>query len=147
MGNLHSISFLIAPLDNHDDVISLIPEVDGTPLTRLLEDYERMRGYEPAGGYGGLIPSWFNYGPLERYFMGENSDEIWRQGYYLLGCVCGEVGCWPLVTRIELEEQQVIWREFCQPFRPERDYASFGPFKFDRQQYSGAVADLASHFS
>jgi hypothetical protein len=43
----------------------------------------------------------------------------------------------------------VTWRGFAQPFRPERDYGTFGPFVFRRSQYERAsrkAAAIASIF-
>jgi hypothetical protein len=62
---------------------------------------------------------------------------------YLLGCQCGEVGCWPLTTRVTVNNNRVLWDSFRQPHR-ERDYSRFGPFVFDLDQYRNAVALLAT---
>jgi hypothetical protein len=141
------LSFAIQPLDEQDETLSIVPVLNGIPLTRMIVDFERSHGFEPAGDYGGLVPTWFNYGPLDVYFLGEaNRENFERAGYYLLGCSCGEVGCWPLTARISKTPSQVIWEHFSQPFRQERDYSSFGPFGFDLDQYTRAVAELASKF-
>lgn len=36
----------------------------------------------------------------------------------------------------------VVWDEFRQPRRRERDYSGFGPYLFDRARYEAAVAEL-----
>ena len=64
--------------------------------------------------------------------------------HWLLGCDCGEAGCWPLEDRIVRSDRQITWEQFKQPFRPERDYSSFGPFRFDIEQYRGSLAELGS---
>jgi hypothetical protein len=28
---------------------------------------------------GGLIPKWFEYGAMDRYFMGESADPYWKE--------------------------------------------------------------------
>jgi hypothetical protein len=38
----------------------------------------------------------------------------------------------------------VTWRGFAQPFRPGRDYGSFGPFVFRRRQYEHAARAVAA---
>src|SRR4051812_46116737 len=53
----------------------------------------------------------------------------------VLGCECGEWGCWPLMARIAMTAELVIWDSFEQPHRKTRDYTAFGPFRFDRNQY------------
>jgi len=139
------LSFAIAPLENGR---TLTPVLSGTPLTELIAQFEREHGFDPAGGYGGLIPESFAYGPLDRYFMGESADSYWEGegGYYLLGCHCGEVGCWPLIGQIMKTGNTIVWNAFKQPHRPNRDYSSFGPFTFDAEQYKSTVAEIASQF-
>jgi len=102
------------------------------------------------GGYGGLIPQWFKYGPLERYFLAdfEPNSYFAKMGIvYLFGGECGEVGCWPLTARISAGGESVTWDSFQQPHRSERDYSSFGPFVFEADQYRKAVAMLCAEFS
>jgi hypothetical protein len=73
------------------------------PLPEMIASFEREHHFEPAGGYGGLIPEWFKYGPLDRYFLGDFDRDSYfarMDRVYLLGCQCGEVGCWPLIARI-----------------------------------------------
>jgi hypothetical protein len=138
-------SFLIEPLGENDSTPSVVPMIDGRRLTELVAEFEDRCGYEPAGGYAGLVPSRINLEPLFEYFMAESPSESTRKaGYYLLGCTCGEAGCWPLMARIAKEEGHVTWHEFTQPFRPERDYSSFGPFSFDLEEYRHAVAEMVS---
>ena len=110
-----TLSFAIEPLKYHPEELSLTPVLNGTPLSELTLSFEREHAFEPAGGYGGLVPGWFSYGPLERYFLGESADEYFAKGCYLLGCGdCGEVGCWPLQGRIRAKGDIVIWDSFSQ---------------------------------
>jgi hypothetical protein len=118
----------------------LTPVVDGRPLTELVAEFETSHGYLPAGGYGGLMHGDFRMRDLARYFLGHDDHQWTRPGYvWLLGCDCGEVGCWPLEARIVTDDETVIWTEFEQPHRPARDYQSFGDFVFDRTAYEQAV--------
>lgn len=133
------IAFSVQALSEHDPgVHTVVPLIDGEPLTHMAAGFERAHDYEPVGGYGGIIPIWFNYGPLDKYFLGETAqDGYWAQvgGVYVLGCECGEVGCWPLQCRVRFEDDVIIWDEFKQPYRASRDYSGFGPFVFDCAQY------------
>jgi hypothetical protein len=96
-----TVSFVIEPLSNDEPVPSILPVVDGVRLTDLIAEFERARHYEPTGGYAGLVPSFFRLGRLDEYFMGVNAEPVVAGGrYYLLGCECGEAGCWPLEARI-----------------------------------------------
>jgi hypothetical protein len=123
MSGICTLSFVIEPLEEGNPALSMVPVVNEIRLTKLVEEFEREHDYEPAGGYAGLVPSAYNFGPLDLYFMAETRIEpLEKIGYYLLGCVCGEVGCWPLTVRIVKSAEQIRWEGFKQPFRPARDY-------------------------
>ena len=99
----------------------------------------------PAGGYGGLVPAFFRYGPLDAYFLGQDQGNPDRRTW-LLGCDCGEVGCWPLAAHIDTDDDAVVWKEFAQPHRPTWNYSGFGPFTFERASYEAAVAQPCRTF-
>lgn len=139
-----TVSFNVQPFEGTH---SIMPVVDGMHLSERVAAFERGQQFEPAGGYGGLIPQWFKYGALDRYFLGEFEKDSYfarMNRVYILGCQCGEVGCWPLMARVRAEGESVVWDSFEQPHRKDRDYSAFGPFVFDDQQYREAVAALSS---
>lgn len=113
-----------------DGQVGVVPFVDGTSLVDLVDAYETHRRYAPAGGYAGLSPSSFDLRP-------EPTTEPAR--VWLLGCDCGEAGCWPLTASVQVVDDVVVWSDFEQPHRPNWDYDGFGPFRFDRTQYDAAV--------
>lgn len=115
--------------------------IDGHSLIDLVAAFEMQRGYRPSGGYAGIVPAHFNFGDLTRYYQAA-ADRQWPSPDYawVLGCDCGEVGCWPLTTRITVTDDQVIWSDFSQGHREDWDYRGFGPFVFERQQYTSAVS-------
>lgn len=120
---------------------ALVPTVDGESLVDLVAAFESRRGYEPSGGYAGIIPAHFDFGDLTRYYEAREDRQWPSPGHaWLLGCDCGEVGCWPLAARIAVTTDSVTWSDFSQEHRPDRDYQGFGPFVFDRDQYARAVA-------
>jgi hypothetical protein len=140
----NEISFKIDQIK--DDIWSITPCIDGAPLTILITQFELSKGFaDPAGGYGGLVPSFNRFGRLDRHFCGEarkrgmsdKDGEIW-----VLACECGEVGCWPLMTSVTRMAGGYQWSDFRQPHRPERNYDGFGPFVFDKAQYEYAVRDV-----
>jgi hypothetical protein len=140
------LSFAVEPLSNEEPLPSIVPVLNGSRLTDLVEAFERSRSYEPVGGYAGLVPAFFTIGPLDQYFMATSNEVFTTNGFYLLGCECGEVGCWPLVARIIADDRVVQWKDFKQPLRPDRDYSGFGPFLFDADQYQRSVLELTSAF-
>ena len=140
----NTLNFRIEPLFGWP---SIVPHVDGTSLPNLVSAYEARNCYAPTGNYGGLPAYGFAYGPLEPYFLGQAADDFWTEigGIYLLGCLhCGEVGCWPLVAEVKCSTDHVVWTRFQQPHRPERDYARFGPFVFEKQSYLEQIRILTA---
>ncbi|WP_051844930.1 hypothetical protein [Streptomyces sp. NRRL S-813] len=133
----------------HDDrgVLEVVPRIDGIPLTNLIDQFETGAGMQPAGdAYGGLIPQFFRFGPMEDHFHGRSTGAMGPKTP-VLGCECGEWGCWPLMASITVTPDHVTWDSFEQPHRNTRDYSGFGPFHFDRHQYEDAVKTLSAAVS
>jgi hypothetical protein len=121
----------------------LLPYVDDVSLVDLVSGYEHAARYDVAGEYAGLVPDHFNFGDLASYLTGQPDSSYWarRGAVALLGCECGEVGCWPLEAEVLTSEDVVTWRGFRQPYRPTRDYGSFGPFVFRRSHYERSIRE------
>jgi len=118
------------------------PELDGRSLVELVGEFETAQDWKPAGGYDGLHLNRFRFGELCEFFHGRPA---WASKQLpLLGCECGEWGCWPLMASIEVGDETVTWSRFTQPHRPERDYTAFGPFTFDRDAYDLEVDQLVA---
>jgi hypothetical protein len=98
-----------------------------------------------AGSYQGL-PARIIYLP-SRHLLGEPqflySDDSGRT--QLLQCTCGEPGCWPLLARVTIEPDRVVWDDFCQPHRGPNSRAShwkydaLPAFIFARSDYEAAL--------
>ncbi|MEV6021410.1 MULTISPECIES: hypothetical protein [unclassified Streptomyces] len=128
-------------------VLEVVPCVDGVPLTSLIDQFETGARMRPAGGaYGGLLPQFFRFGRLEDHFHGRPTGEMGPKTP-VLGCACGDCGCWPLMAGITVTSAHVVWDSFEQPHRTARDYSGFGPFRFDRRQYDHAVQLLGTAIS
>jgi hypothetical protein len=133
-----SLSFLVVALNPPEQVVlAAVPVIDGRPLTDLVTKFETKCGYDPAGGYGGVVFEFVNIGLSDNYFG--KSEET-----FVLGCECGELGCWPLKCSVRDDRDTITWANFSQPHRPDRDYSSFGPFLFERAQYAQAVSSLTA---
>ncbi len=67
-------------------------------------------------------PPHYDFGDSANHLVGihrrPGSDRV-----PLLGCECGDWGCWPLM-------------------HPDRDYSEFGPFRFPEPDFRIAVLDL-----
>ncbi|MFC9693886.1 hypothetical protein ACFTSF_35360 [Kribbella sp. NPDC056951] len=129
---MRQVGFELRPWE--DGGTEFVPLVNGVSLVELIARYERGEGLDPAGGYSGQVLHTAAFSSLRKYLLGAPSTQ-----YALLGCICGDTGCWPLQARIHADADTVTWDSFCQPHRPERDYSGFGPFVFDRSQYDKAL--------
>lgn len=139
--SLHVIAFTVRWLPDRG-VHDVVPTIDGQLLLDLIDLFELGAGMQPAGdAYGGLIPAYYRYSPLDEHFLGKENPGLGPKTA-VLGCECGEVGCWPLMVRITPTGRLVVWDAFEQPHRPARNYSAFGPFQFDREQYGAALAAL-----
>lgn len=135
-----SIEWRFGPFEN---TILVEPFVDGQSLVELVAAFEEGQRFQPSGGYAGLVLSNFRFGELRQYLVGE--QESWPGSRVpLLGCDCGEWGCWPLVATVTVQGDLVTWTDFEQPHRKERDYSGFGPYTFDARQYRAAVEAAAA---
>ncbi|MFD5326900.1 hypothetical protein [Streptomyces sp. NPDC127092] len=122
----------------------VVPYIDGVPLTALIDTFEIAAEMQPAGDvYGGLIPEFFRFGPMKEHFFGRSTNAMGPKTP-VLGCECGEWGCWPLMADITTTADFVVWDAFEQPHRQTREYTAFGPFQFDRGQYDAALLALTA---
>jgi hypothetical protein len=142
MGATHALELRVVAVD---DVVEVVPYVDGRSLVALVGAVEQAKGYSPAGGYGGLVPALFRYGPAERQWYGRGR---WPSGgrAWVLACDCHEAGCWPFEVTVRADEGTVRWEDPRQPYQPEWDYSSLGALTFDRAGYDEAVARVAHLF-
>lgn len=46
--------------------------------------------------------------------------------------------------KIDVSENEVVWRDFRRHNRPSVTYADLGPFRFDRQAYEAALRAAAA---
>ena len=142
MTELDRVAFRI---DNESVAI----EVNGRPLVELVGEVERPfaeREGSPniAGAYAPLELRVFD--SLEQHFHGAPGSDLVcgpRDKTVLLGCDCGEPGCWPLMAHVEVRYDTVTWDGFTQPHRDERwSYDAMRPLTFDRRQYDEALTAL-----
>lgn len=94
------------------------------------------------GDYGGIVPDYFAYGALDRYFLGEPEGTYFGDRIYVLACECGEAGCSPLAARVAASEVEVVWSDFVNP-QLDIDYAALGELRFEREPYELALRTLA----
>lgn len=88
--------------------------------------------YAPFGA-SGLWPD------IAPHFMGSPTASWFNDGdTVLIGCECGEWGCWPLTADIVINRSEVTWSHFRQGHR-DWDLSGLGPFVFERAQYEAAL--------
>jgi hypothetical protein len=124
-------------------------EVDGRDLAELIRQaelpYATAEGHARiAGCYLGLRP-WQLSCSLTDHFMGAEGSDLAcgpSDKTVLLGCECGEPGCWPLMAHIVVHDREVLWCCFDQPRRQGKwGYNDFDELRFDRSEYEAALAD------
>src|SRR5918997_1212890 len=120
-----TLAFEQEPFEEDDSVFTVVPVIDGKRLTDLRHRFERDAGMEKRDtSYAGLISAFFRFGTADEHYLSTDKK------IPILGCECGEWGCWPLMARIDADDQRVVWTDFEQPHRSRRDYSAFGPFHF-----------------
>ena len=130
---MDSIDFFVDQEYEPGTAGAIVPVINGVRLDELVTRFESESGFDdPAGGYGGLIRQDYEPGTTEEHFLSDGEVAV-------LGCECGEWGCWPLLVEIETDGDAVTWQKFRQPHREKRDYSAFGPFVFDSGEYQLAV--------
>ncbi|GAA4238338.1 hypothetical protein GCM10022254_53870 [Actinomadura meridiana] len=143
---VHSIEFVVRRRPGLK-VDEIVPILDGRSLLDLIDRFEIDSGMKPAGGaYGGLIPAYLRHKSFDEHFLGAPFPGL-SPKTAVLSCECGEVGCWPLMTRIIPTGSLVVWDAFEQIYRETRDYTKFGPFLFDRTQYDQALQALCAQIT
>ncbi len=132
------------PADGPVDAVDVF--VNGRNLVEMVRDTElsfALREGHPdaAGDYVGLppkdvfLPSPRLLGEPTTYYDHDSSEGK----IAVLGCGCGDVGCWPFRVKIEMQKDVVIWGGFEQPHRPDWSYDEMGSFEFDRSRYISAL--------
>lgn len=152
---MEEIRFLAKPYRDGDRSGGIRLFVNGQNFADLVREQElRFATAEGspsiAGAYAGLPPS-PDVLPPSGHFLGRPTAALYDfdERVQILGCECGEPGCWPLVCRIQVTDERVTWSDFEQPHRSPSSnrhwsYEDFGPFTFDRRQYEAALAAMGS---
>lgn len=118
--------------------------IDGRPLLDIVRELEApiaAANGEPdlAGQYGYLpaaevlLPSRRLLGMLAHPGLG------YGEKVSVLECECGCEGCWPLLMRIAVTDDFVIWRDPEQLHRKHWVYPAHWQLVFDRRQYQQAL--------
>lgn len=139
---MDTVQFAVDDSSGIAEVIISINETSLIDLARTAEQPWADREGKPdlAGSYTGLGP--WAIGGSSTHFL-DNPHAVWFDDgdTVLLGCDCGEWGCWPLVAHIDVTHTHVAWSRFRQGHR-EWDLSALGPFVFARTEYEEALRKL-----
>ena len=116
--------------------------VNGRPLAEHAGDVERAFDASLAGAYGGLAP--FAAGSIHHYLGRPRATWFADGDTVLLGCDCGEWGCWPLTAKVVVMHASVRWSGFRTGHR-DWDLSGLGPFEFERVAYERALSALGPY--
>jgi hypothetical protein len=122
--------------------------IDGRPLLEIVRELEApiaAESGEPelAGTYGYLNAR--SIMAPSRHLLGEAAHSLLGYGekISILECECGCEGCWPLLMRITVTDDSVIWSDPEQPHRTNWVYPPNWHLEFNRQQYEQALKGSA----
>lgn len=127
-------------------------EVNGRDLLDIIREVElpfatRDRRPNRAGGYHGLppkavfLPSRHWLDQPDRLYCDHGRRAIYR-------CICGDVGCGPIIIDLDISEDAVTWRNFENPWhslewtKEPWDYSSL-KFTFDKEQYLSELSKVS----
>jgi hypothetical protein len=125
---------------------TVVPHLSGVPLPDVVRKAElpfARREAKPdlAGGYAGLPKDEVRW--PSRHYLGEPLLSWFGDGdTVLLGCVCGDWGCWPFTAIVTVAEDTVTWSGYRTGHR-DWDYRELRDITFDRLQYEEAVRATA----
>lgn len=129
----------------------LLTKINGHPLIDLVRTIElpfaeQEGNPDMAGGYAWLPP-------LSCELLDPQEMEV-----RLLGCTCGEIDCWPLIAKVERNQDTVRVHSFLNPFRTashiaslrkmennkavEWNYSAMGEWHFDAKQFENALNSI-----
>lgn len=125
---------------------AIVPHLNGVPLPDLLRRIELLSARHEgssdlAGAYLGLVDDRVRW--PSRHYLDEPVLTWFGDGdTVLLGCTCGDWGCWPFTAVVTLEQDVVTWSGYRTGHR-DWDYAALWDLVFDRAQYEEAVRATA----
>lgn len=125
---------------------TLVPHLDGVPLLDLARKAEvpfaRGEGKpDLAGSYVGLPKDEVCW-PSRHYLDDPVLSWFGDGDAVLLGCGCGEWGCWPFTAIVRVAGDTVTWSGYRTGHR-DWDYRELREFSFDRVQYEEALRATA----
>jgi hypothetical protein len=145
MRDVNEVEFRVVERELADEAARVVGIwVDGVSLAELARRVELPFAEadgkpDLAGAYEGLAAGDDILWP-SRHFLGEPRLSNFDEGdTVLLGCVCGDWGCWPLVADVAVVEDSVTWSRFRNGHRHTWDLEDLGPFVFSRPEYEAAL--------
>ena len=90
--------------------------IDNENIIEHIKRYEKQFEPQIAGGYEGLNINFLQN--IDEHLLGElNENDLFNYDgkTQILGCNCGEPGCWPLLVKIMVNDEIIVWSEFTQP--------------------------------
>ncbi len=134
-------------LTNNQEQLSFEIFVDNQPFVELMRLHEQpwaeAEGQPQLAGQYTTLPLLWRYA-LAKHYLGDSTivAEDDEKIALLICSVCGETGCWPLLARVQVNGDTIVWSDFEQPHRSQWRYDSLGPFVFDQAQYEAALSEI-----
>lgn len=125
---------------------TVVPHLDGVPLPDLIREIElpsarREGNSDLAGKYAGLLENSVRW--PSRHYLGDPVLSWFGDGdTVLLGCDCGDWGCWPFTALVTVTKDTVLWSGYRTGHR-DWDYRDLPDITIKRRQYEQAVRATA----
>ena len=144
------VNFILEDASEENDLVVNV-YVNNKNLKDILKEYENQFDKESAGKYEGIRLLYFD--DVIKHFTGNIKESIlnFSGKSQLLGCPCGEPGCWPFFANIKIDKNKIIWNGFEQPHRKINspggywDYCNLKAFEFDKNDYESKLLKLSNN--
>ena len=108
---MNKIEFIVEKDETYPISIDIV--IDNKLLSEIMKEYEypmaKKEGSPSIAGDYNAIPLPENY---KEYYLGNDTPKT-----MVLGCDCGIASCWPLMLKIESQDEKIIWKDFEQVHR------------------------------
>lgn len=122
----------------------LTVSIDGKSLIELLAEFESpMATHEGSPSIAGQYVWLPADEETQQAYLGDDNTRDDEKEIFLI-CDCGVPGCWPMLVRVSVDSEKIVWSDFEQPHRSEDSvkswgYSEFGPFEFEIEKYTASL--------
>ena len=131
-----------------EDMTLAVIKINDTPLSDILEPFERRAAENCDGKYNGWGYEYQYADALFEQLVTKASQASEREAALMVCGSCYEEGCWPLLVTIDESDTEVIWHGLHNPHMSNPasgafwDYSNFPTFHFSKEPYEQSLINL-----